>query len=285
MNATKPPTIITQYHVTVLVLLLLVSYPKVWPFYRNHSMSVTIPSLSPHRLESEYVHEVYDDIASHFSQTRYKPWPVIETFLSTLDPGSTVADVGCGNGKYLGVNPKLVMTGCDRSVELLRLCKSLHPASDLAMANCLSLPFRTGSFDHAISIAVIHHMSTDERRALAIKELLRIVKPHGKILIFVWAFEQGQDSKRKFDKQDVLVSWQKPRAKKSEQVAASPSAEHGADQADTSTVRQRYYHLFKQNELESLVATINERHGSLAKITDSGYDRDNWYIVLQKGEV
>lgn len=29
-------------------------------------------------------------------------------------------DVGCGNGKYLGVNQKLLMIGTDRSVGLLK---------------------------------------------------------------------------------------------------------------------------------------------------------------------
>ena len=41
-----------------------------------------------------------------------------------------------------------------------------------------------------MSIAVIHHFSSPERRLNAIKELFRIAKTGGKILIFVWALEQ-----------------------------------------------------------------------------------------------
>lgn len=59
-------------------------------------------------LEKEYVHRVYDAIASHFSSTRHSPWPRVCDFLSSLSPGSVLADVGCGNGKYLGINPQLV---------------------------------------------------------------------------------------------------------------------------------------------------------------------------------
>ena len=55
------------------------------------------------------------------------------------------------------------------------------------------IDFRSSSFDACISIAVIHHLSTTERRANAIKELVRIVKPHGYILIYVWALEQDKD--------------------------------------------------------------------------------------------
>lgn len=63
------------------------------------------------RLEQEYVHRVYDAIASHFSSTRHTPWPRVCHFLSALQPGSVLADVGCGNGKYLGVNPQLITVG------------------------------------------------------------------------------------------------------------------------------------------------------------------------------
>lgn len=67
------------------------------------------------KLEDEYVHKVYDVIAPHFSHTRHNPWPKVSAFLNGLDDGSLVADVGCGNGKYMGVNKKLFMSGSDRS--------------------------------------------------------------------------------------------------------------------------------------------------------------------------
>ncbi|KAJ2021045.1 tRNA methyltransferase, has a role in tRNA modification [Coemansia sp. S85] len=52
--------------------------------------------------EEQYVHAVYNEIAAHFSDTRFKPWPVIERYLLALPAGSLGADIGCGNGKYLG---------------------------------------------------------------------------------------------------------------------------------------------------------------------------------------
>ncbi|CAO1619029.1 unnamed protein product [Parajaminaea phylloscopi] len=51
--------------------------------------------------EQENVHSVYSSIASHFSATRYKPWPLVTSFLASLPAGSVGVDVGCGNGKYL----------------------------------------------------------------------------------------------------------------------------------------------------------------------------------------
>ena len=66
--------------------------------------------------EEEHVHQVYEQIASHFSSTRYKPWPIIERFLKDLPDGSVGLDVGCGNGKYLAVNPNIFIVGSDRCV-------------------------------------------------------------------------------------------------------------------------------------------------------------------------
>ena len=54
--------------------------------------------------------------------------------------------------------------------------------------------FSSNAFDACISIAVIHHLSTKERRENAIRELLRIVKPNGLVLIYVWAQEQSKDA-------------------------------------------------------------------------------------------
>jgi hypothetical protein len=34
-----------------------------------------------------------------------------------------VADVGCGNGKYLGINENIFIIGTDRSENLIEICK------------------------------------------------------------------------------------------------------------------------------------------------------------------
>lgn len=74
-------------------------------------------------MEKQHVYEVYEKIAPHFSNTRYKPWPKIAEHLNSLTEGSIVADVGCGNGKYLGINPKIHMVGTDRSFNLISICR------------------------------------------------------------------------------------------------------------------------------------------------------------------
>ncbi|XP_051933730.1 alkylated DNA repair protein alkB homolog 8 isoform X1 [Hippocampus zosterae] len=140
------------------------------------------------RLEEEYVHRVYDTIAPHFSSTRHSPWPRVCHFLSSLSPGNVLADVGCGNGKYLGVNPEVISVGCDRSRALVQICA--ERGFQAFVSDALCVPLRTATCDACISIAVIHHFSTRERRLAAVKELVRLLKPGGHALIYVWAFEQ-----------------------------------------------------------------------------------------------
>lgn len=95
---------------------------------------------------------------------------------------------GCGNGKYLGVNPQLCVIGSDICPELVSIARTR--GHEVAVSDCLNLPYRNGVFDAAICIAVVHHLSTEERRLAALKELARIVRNGGRILVYVWAMEQ-----------------------------------------------------------------------------------------------
>lgn len=143
-------------------------------------------------IEKKYVHRVYDAIAPHFSSTRFAKWPKVATFLKTLPPGSLILDAGCGNGKYLGLNPDCFFIGCDISAPLIKICADRE--HEVLVADAINLPYRTGFGDAAISIAVLHHLSTENRRKRAIEELVRVVKKGGLVLITVWAVEQEDRS-------------------------------------------------------------------------------------------
>ena len=82
-----------------------------------------LSALTATDMEKKHVYEVYEKIAPHFSNTRYKPWPRIQKYLESLPEGSLNCDVGCGNGKYLGANQSHMFNiGTDRSYNLLDLC-------------------------------------------------------------------------------------------------------------------------------------------------------------------
>ena len=44
---------------------------------------------------------VYDHIASDFSASRYKMWPMVEKYVSQVQSNELLVDLGCGNGKNL----------------------------------------------------------------------------------------------------------------------------------------------------------------------------------------
>lgn len=213
-------------------------------------------------LEESHVHQVYDKIAAHFSATRYGTWPVVSAFLEGRAAGSVGVDVGCGNGKYLSVNPAIVTIGSDRSEGLVRLAQEKlssrgTAASDVVLADGLSTPHRPASFDFGLSIAVVHHFSTRPRRVEAVRHLLGLLRPGAEALVYVWALEQ-KTSRRGWgdgDPQDIMVPW--------------ATTEEGEE-----VVYERFYHLFRKGELEEDVVTAG------GHVVSSGYDRDNWWVVM-----
>ncbi|KAK9478447.1 S-adenosyl-L-methionine-dependent methyltransferase [Lipomyces japonicus] len=210
-------------------------------------------------LEQDHVHTVYNQIAAHFSQTRYKPWPVVDRFLKSQPAGAIGIDVGCGNGKYLSVNKQVWLIGSDRSDQLVGHAVGKNRDRDVVVSDAIELAHPNARFDFAISVAVIHHFATPARRIQAIKTMLLKLRLTGTALIYVWALEQ-KGSRRGWDEtsdQDVMVPW----------VTKSSGDEK---------VFQRYYHLYRQGELESDVQAAG------GVIVETGYERDNWYAIISR---
>ena len=68
-------------------------------------------------------------------------------------------DVGCGNGKYLGLHQNTFQLGLDYSRNLLGLVQQ-NKKQEAVRSDVLAIPLRDGVADACISIAVIHHLST-----------------------------------------------------------------------------------------------------------------------------
>ena len=107
--------------------------------------------------EKEHVEDVYNNIAEHFSHTRYKPWPKVYEYLVNLPKGSLVGDIGCGNGKYIFCESGHHFLGVDVAVNFAKICKKRGKSTQVLVADSSDLPLRSDILDHAISIAVIHH--------------------------------------------------------------------------------------------------------------------------------
>lgn len=168
--------------------------------------------------------------------------------------------------------------------------------------DCLAVPIRSESIDGAISIAVIHHLASEERRLHAIKEMTRVLRPSGRALIYVWAKNQAvkttssylrqnkknfaqnptiseepkeektenglpiHTNRTQFEHQDILVPW-KLKGNKTDQ----------ANVEETKNTFLRFYHVFEENELEELCRKISN-----ISVVKSYYDQGNWCVIFEK---
>ena len=194
-----------------------------------------------------------------------------------MPDNSFLLDVGCGNGKYLSINEKLITFGTDRSGNLLSIAKEKNINSQCFIADSLKLPIRSEFFDAVISIAVIHHFSNELLRIQALKEIFRVTKIGGKILIYVWAMEQKE---KKFTEQDNFVPWHLQ--KKFENETKVETMENGPNITEDKNINckvyQRYYHVFYKGELEDLI----NKTGIKVEIEKSFFDHANWCCIIKK---
>ena len=88
---------------------------------------------------------------------------------------------GCGSGKYLGINPVIFNIGSDRCQALAQMAREKE--HEVMFCDNLALPFRDSSIDAVLSIAVIHHIATAERRVHALRELSRVLRVSAHLLL------------------------------------------------------------------------------------------------------
>jgi alkylated DNA repair protein alkB family protein 8 len=269
-------------------------------------------SLGASHVELDHVFRVYDDIAVHWNHTRGKRkvhWHRVKAFLEALPPGSLLADVGSGDGKYFGLNPGVVCIGCDRSWQLLQVSK--QPNCETFCCDVVTLPLTSDSFDATICVAVLHHLASKDRRVAAIRELVRITRPGGTILIQAWALEQEEGGRLHFPEQDVLVPWrlqprflqpgqtQQQQGENVEQqqqqsgdgggggggtgtatVSPDGACEHVEEDDNGSLVYKRYCHVYRRGEIEDICSYIPG-----ACVVDTSWDKGNWVVEIRKTEV
>eukprot|EP00516_Mucochytrium_quahogii_P006195 CAMPEP_0203760512 /NCGR_PEP_ID=MMETSP0098-20131031/13781_1 /ASSEMBLY_ACC=CAM_ASM_000208 /TAXON_ID=96639 /ORGANISM=" , Strain NY0313808BC1" /LENGTH=407 /DNA_ID=CAMNT_0050654095 /DNA_START=154 /DNA_END=1377 /DNA_ORIENTATION=+ len=227
-------------------------------------------------LEIEHVQKVYNQVASQWHGTRYKSWPKVAAFINSLHKGSFIGDIGCGNGKNLpACNSVGYGIGCDFSSSLVDI--SAGQGFEAFVADNLHLPFRDGIFDAVLSIAVLHHISSEARRVRLVSETMRIVKPGGRGLFYAWAQEQDDGvSRHVFGEQDVLVPFH-ARKDKTKREQAEQVSHAREDSSKNAFVFQRYCHVYVKGELEGLFACLDD-----CVVVDSYYDCGNWCVVVEK---
>ncbi|XP_072941626.1 tRNA (carboxymethyluridine(34)-5-O)-methyltransferase ALKBH8 [Epargyreus clarus] len=248
------------------------------------------------KLEDLHVHQVYEQIAHHFSTTRHKPWPKVVEFVQGVPAGSVLLDLGAGNGKNILPRGDIFQVACERSARLLAACErsARPPAGSGARAalrlDLLAAPLRPRCADAAICVGVVHHFSSPARRKQAISTIARLLRPGGRALITVWAKDQSKsnyicpskegssvvvptmagvklpvhENRTQFQHNDLLVPW-KLRTSDGNKLSVQP----------TETLL-RYYHVFEEGELELLCDSSD------LMVESSFYEEGNWCVICKK---
>jgi ubiquinone/menaquinone biosynthesis C-methylase UbiE len=97
-----------------------------------------------------------------------------------LDVGSSIGEISRSLGER---NARMVCL--DLSLRSLARCREINREAEIYHGSALELPFADNSFDHVISIGVLHH-TPDCRRGFG--EVARVVAPGGTVVVFLYNY-------------------------------------------------------------------------------------------------
>jgi ubiquinone/menaquinone biosynthesis C-methylase UbiE len=194
----------------------------------------------------------YNLIADDFSRTRNYIWPEITFLFKDIKLSEKVLDLGCGNGRYYQLLKNTQYIGVDNSEKLIKIANQKYPEANFQAQDALSLSFEKDSFDKVYSIAVLHHIPSQELRLKFLEEAKRVLKPNGKIIVTVWKLR----GLKYFFLKNIFKAW--------------------------SDKTSRYYHLFSKRELANLFKKAGFKIEKIGVIKNTRGNRQNIYIVAQK---
>jgi len=218
------------------------------------------------------VYKDYNDIAKDFSRTRYSIWEEMHFLIQKYTKeNDKVLDLGCGNGRFFEAFDNTIdYTGVDASENLIKIAKEKYPKANFKVENALSLSFKDNIFDTIYSFAVFHHFPSKELRLQFLKEVKRVLKPNGNLVVTVWNLLETKKGKKlllkytllrligktKLGFKDIYYPW-----KRGEKTI------------------QRYYHIFSKRELRNLFKEANFTIEKLGKISRSNSNQSNLFTV------
>lgn len=129
-----------------------------------------------------------------------------------LPEDACILDAGCGSGRnMIELAHHGVVTGVELSGTSVRLARE-RGAGEVIEGSVMDMPFDDGTFDLTVSLDVIEHLEDDFG---ALRELRRVTKPGGALLVTVPAYQwlwSGHDEvnhhHRRYSRRTLLAAAQ-----------------------------------------------------------------------------
>ena len=133
----------------------------------------------------------YDQIGTGYNQTRKADSFIAEKIYGLLvhNQNGEYLDVGCGTGNYTVALAKMgvQITGMDPSIKMLNVARNRSNSIDWIQGLAENIPIKSDTIDGIICSLTVHHWSNLKS---SFKELSRVLKPKGRVVIFTSTPEQ-----------------------------------------------------------------------------------------------
>jgi ubiquinone/menaquinone biosynthesis C-methylase UbiE len=192
----------------------------------------------------------YNLVSSSFASSRDRMWPELKFLFDYAKEKEKVLDLGCGNGRFSQYLEKTDYTGVDFSEGMILEAQKRFVGRKFLVGDALHLPFQENCFDKVYSIAMFHQIPSFEYRMQVLSEIKRVLKKEGKVFLTVWRLSGGEKIEQFLEENEIYLK------------------------------RKRYYYLFKEKELSSLLKEAG--FSVLEEGIVSEKERSNIYIIAKK---
>jgi SAM-dependent methyltransferase len=129
--------------------------------------------------------EIYEEL---FVPALFAQWGPRVAAAAGIGPGQRVLDVGCGTGVLASAAADMAGTegrivGLDPNEQMLAVARRKRPGIQWRLGRAEALPFDDGCFDAVVSQFALMFF---EAKAKAVAEMLRVLRPHGRLAVAVW---------------------------------------------------------------------------------------------------